>query len=157
MAEAKRQAIHDSIPKEWRLPSIPSAEEQKDVTGPYVRQFLTSAEVEITETDAVNIASKIASGTWSAVDVTKAFCHRASIAHQLVSNCDKRIVPLLIIIVKLSTRNILRSSHCRCKSSGQLLRPTPKDHWSFAWSSCLFERPVSCQECRHHNGLRWLD
>lgn len=34
----------------------------------------------------MGIAEKVASGKWSAVEVTKAFCHRAALAHQLV-NC----------------------------------------------------------------------
>ncbi|EXJ80131.1 hypothetical protein A1O1_08273 [Capronia coronata CBS 617.96] len=85
-AKAKRDAILNSIPTEWRLSNIPSPEEQKDVTGPYIQQFLTKPEIEITETDAVGIAEKVAAGSWTAVDVTKAFCHRAALAHQLV-NC----------------------------------------------------------------------
>jgi len=84
LATAKRDAILNSIPEKWRLSKIPSAEEQKDVTGPYIQQFLDKNEIEITETDAVGIAEKVATGTWSAVDVTQAFCHRASLAHQLV-------------------------------------------------------------------------
>lgn len=83
-AAAKRQAILESIPQAWRLSKIPSIEEQRDVTGPYIQQFLSAKEVEITETDAVGIAKQTASGAWSAVEVTEAFCHRASLAHQLV-------------------------------------------------------------------------
>ncbi|KAH8816971.1 amidase signature domain-containing protein [Xylogone sp. PMI_703] len=85
-AHAKREAILACIPKEWRLDSIPTAEDQKDVTGTYVNQFLTDKEIVITETDALDIIDKAASGTWTAVDITKAFCHRAAIAHQLL-NC----------------------------------------------------------------------
>ncbi|EXJ86327.1 hypothetical protein A1O3_03278 [Capronia epimyces CBS 606.96] len=85
-AKAKRDAVLNLIPAEWRLKDIPSREEQKDVTGSYIQQFLTEPEVEITETDAVGLADKIAAGKWSAVEVTKAFCHRAALAHQLV-NC----------------------------------------------------------------------
>ncbi|ETN40191.1 uncharacterized protein HMPREF1541_04467 [Cyphellophora europaea CBS 101466] len=85
-ADAKRQAILDSIPEKWRLSSVPSAQDQKDVTGPYIQQFLDPKEIEITETDAVGIAKQTASGAWSAVAVAEAFCHRASLAHQLV-NC----------------------------------------------------------------------
>jgi len=83
-ATAKREAILNSIPEKWRLQKIPSVEEQKDVTGPYIQQFLSTREVDITETDAAGIAEQVASGTWSAVEVTDAFCHRASLAHQLV-------------------------------------------------------------------------
>lgn len=83
-AAAKRKEILGGIPQKWHLDKIPSTEEQKDVTG-YVQQFLSQGEVEITETDVVGIAEKVAAGEWSAVAVTEAFCHRASIAHQLVS------------------------------------------------------------------------
>lgn len=85
-AKAKREAILASIPAKWHLKEIPSAEEQKDITGAYIQQFLSSEEIAITETDSFGIAEKVATGTWTAVAVTEAFCHRASLAHQLV-NC----------------------------------------------------------------------
>lgn len=83
-ATAKRDAILASIPKKWHLDKLPSNEEQRDVTGPFIQQFLTKREIEITETDVVGIAQHTTTGEWSAVEVTEAFCHRASIAHQLV-------------------------------------------------------------------------
>lgn len=82
--DAKRQAILDSIPAKWRIDKVPSAQEQRDVTNGYIQSFLSQKEVDITETDAVGIAKQVAAGTWSAVEVTEAFCHRASLAHQLV-------------------------------------------------------------------------
>jgi len=85
LATGKRDAILKSIPEKWRLGKIPSVEEQKDVTGPYIQQFLDKKEIEITETDAVGIAEKVAAGSWFAVDVAQAFCHRAALAHQLVN------------------------------------------------------------------------
>ena len=85
-AKTKLDAINGSIPEEWRLSSIPSIEEQKDVTGPFIRNFLSTEEIEITETDAVDIVEKTSLGIWSAEEVTIAFCHRASLAHQL-TNC----------------------------------------------------------------------
>ena len=84
LAVAKRKAILDGIPEKWHLAKIPSADEQKDVTGAYIQQFLDKGEIEITETDALGIAEKVAAGEWPAVAVTEAFCHRASIANQLV-------------------------------------------------------------------------
>ena len=83
-ADAKRDAILNSIPEKWRLSKIPTAQEQKDVTGSYIQQFLDKNEIEITETDAVGIAKQTAAGTWTAVEVAEAFCHRAALAHQLV-------------------------------------------------------------------------
>ncbi|GAB7366608.1 hypothetical protein MBLNU230_g8593t1 [Neophaeotheca triangularis] len=85
-AQVKANAVNESIPKEWRLEKIPSPEEQRDVTGPYIQQFLDKKEIDITETDAVGIVKQTCSGKWTAVEVAKAFCHRAAIAHQLV-NC----------------------------------------------------------------------
>lgn len=71
------------IPEQWVLANPPN-EEVRDVTGTFIHQYLSPFEVEITETDAVGIAEKTASGTWKALDVAKAFCHRAALAHQLV-------------------------------------------------------------------------
>lgn len=86
-AGEKRQAILDSLPQKWRFPlsSIPDVEQQRDVTGTYIQQFLSPREIEITETDAVGIAKQTTTGQWTAVEVTEAFCHRASLAHELVS------------------------------------------------------------------------
>ena len=69
-AKAKLDAINSSIPDEWRLPNIPSIAEQKDVTGPFIKAFLSSREIEITETDACNIAVQTCAGEWQAEEVT---------------------------------------------------------------------------------------
>ena len=106
-ANAKRQAILDSIPQKWRLERIPNVKEQRDVTGPYIQQFLSPKEIEITETDAVGIAKQTASGAWSSVDVAEAFCHRASLAHQLVSFLLSTSPGADKCIGQLSARNLL--------------------------------------------------
>jgi len=86
LAEQKRNSILELIPPAWKLPCpVPPPSQQKDVTGSYIQQFLTSREIEITETDAVGIVQKTTSGSWTAQEVTEAFCHRAALAHQLVS------------------------------------------------------------------------
>ena len=84
-AKEKRDSILASIPSEWRISNIPSAKEQRDVTGKFIQQYLDEKEIEITETDAIGIAKKTKTGQWKAVDVAKAFCHRAALAHQLVA------------------------------------------------------------------------
>ena len=88
LAKAKLDAINGSIPEKWRLSStsIPSIGEQRDVTGSFIQKFLSTEEIEITETDAVDIVEKTSSGIWTAEEVATAFCHRASLAHQL-TNC----------------------------------------------------------------------
>jgi len=65
---------------------VPSAQEQTDVTGKYIQQFLSPREVEITETDAVGIVKNTTSRIWKAREVAEAFCYRAALAHQMV-NC----------------------------------------------------------------------
>ena len=85
-AKDKADSVNNLIPKEWRIPAPPSIEEQRDVTGSFIQQYLDKKEIEITETDAVGIVKQTSSGAWSAVEVAKAFCHRAAVAHQLV-NC----------------------------------------------------------------------
>ncbi|KAK6442314.1 hypothetical protein LTR95_001446 [Oleoguttula sp. CCFEE 5521] len=85
-AKDKADSVNDLIPQEWRIKDVPSIEQQRDVTGSFIQQYLDKGEIEITETDAVGIVERTTSGTWKAVDVAKAFCHRAAVAHQLV-NC----------------------------------------------------------------------
>ena len=84
---AKAQEIRSSsIPSEWRIPEekLPPPE-QLDVTGfPAKSSILTDAELAITDSYATEIVSKIAAGEWKAEDVTRAFCKRAVIAHQVV-------------------------------------------------------------------------
>lgn len=81
-----KQKLEDSIPPEWRIPSekLPS-DDVLDVTSfPAESGLLTPQELEITESLATEIISKIAKGNWNAEQVLIAFCKRASIAHQLV-------------------------------------------------------------------------
>ncbi|KAL8736716.1 MAG: hypothetical protein Q9166_000082 [cf. Caloplaca sp. 2 TL-2023] len=84
LAKAKFQSINESIPESWRLRSIPRKEEQRDVTGIYIQQYLSKEEIGITEALAPTIIENTSAGRWAAEAVTKAFCHRASLAHQLI-------------------------------------------------------------------------
>lgn len=84
-AQQKRDAVNNLIPLSWQLQQpISPTEQQKDVTDEYIRQFLSHREIEITETDAVDIVKQTTCGKWKAREVTEAFCHRAALAHQLV-------------------------------------------------------------------------
>lgn len=82
-AAKKREEISALIPKEWRVDGLPSVKEQVDVTG-FVKQYLSEEELSITESDAEKIVEKTTSGEWTAEKVTRAFCHRAALAHQMV-------------------------------------------------------------------------
>lgn len=84
LAKAQRDKVNGLIPEAWRLTTpLPTVEEKRDLTV-YIRQFLTSRELEITETDAVGIVANTTSGKWKAREVAEAFCHRAALAHQMV-------------------------------------------------------------------------
>ena len=87
LAKEKRDSVNALIPKPWLLATpLPSAAEQRDVTGKYIQQFLSTRELEITETDAVGIVKNTTSGRWKSREVAEAFCHRAALAHQMVEN-----------------------------------------------------------------------
>ena len=86
VAAGKRAALAESIPSEYRIPKdLLPTDSQLDVT-PWPKQsgWFTEKELEITISTASDILEKIASETWSSVDVTKAFCKRAAAAQQLV-------------------------------------------------------------------------
>lgn len=83
-AAKKRDSVLALIPEEWRIPPPPPASSQRNVTGSFVQQYLQQKEIDITESDAVEIVKKASSGEWTALEITRAFCHRAAVAHQLV-------------------------------------------------------------------------
>lgn len=86
LAREKRESVNAQIPEEWLLSApVPPPAEQRDVTGAYIQKLLSPREIEITETDAVGIVKNTTSGTWKAREVAEAFCHRAALAHQMVS------------------------------------------------------------------------
>lgn len=90
VAAAKQAARDARIPAQWRLaPEQIPGPEVVDVTGfPAKCGLLSPREVEITETEAVDLLEKLHSASedaWTAVDVTTAFCKRAAIAQQLAS------------------------------------------------------------------------
>ena len=83
VAEKKRRQTA-SIPQEWLI--TPPAGEILDVTDvPAKCGLLSTGELEITEVGKVAILlHKVATGEWSSVELTTAFCKRAFIAHQVV-------------------------------------------------------------------------
>ncbi|KAI9448509.1 general amidase [Lactarius indigo] len=86
LAAEKKARQAASIPKEWLI-ALPS-DDVLDVTDiPAKCGLLSARDLEITEVSSVaDLLSKIATGAWSSVEVTTAFCKRAIIAHQ-VTNC----------------------------------------------------------------------
>ncbi len=82
---AKRASLLNLIPSEWRLnlKEVPPTSRLRDF-GIYITRFLDPRELQITNASSSAILANIRSVEWSAMEVTRAFCHRSAIAHQLV-------------------------------------------------------------------------
>lgn len=83
----KRAERESRLPKEWLVPEAELPEEGvKDVARLCAeRGWLSKEELDITDSSVVQLASDLARGAWSAVEVVKAFAHRATVAQQLVN------------------------------------------------------------------------
>lgn len=108
---ARRKALLDSIPAEWRIPTaLLPPESQADVTGfPQASGWFTAKELEITGSTAAQLLPRLASGALSSEEVTKAFCKRAAAAHQLVGFPER--------IAEGTPLTIYRPTACRRRSS----------------------------------------
>lgn len=84
IAAEKKARQTASIPKEWLI--TPPPDDVLDVTDvPAKCGLLSARDLEITTVaDATVLLQKLATGEWSSVEVTTAFCKRAVIAHQVV-------------------------------------------------------------------------
>jgi hypothetical protein len=89
-ARAKQASISGQVPVEWRIKSadLPPVSALRDVSY-FVWRYLSARELEITDTTAERILEKLGAGEWTALEVNRAFCHRAAIAHQLVCILSK--------------------------------------------------------------------
>ncbi|WOO82480.1 Acetamidase [Vanrija pseudolonga] len=86
-AETKQAAREALLPADTILPPGLVTDQTTDVTAiPRTSGLLSAHELEITESETPAILAKLASGEWTSEAVTRAFCRRASIAHQL-TNC----------------------------------------------------------------------
>ena len=84
-ARDKKNRIAGSIPEQWRIAAVA----QDDNVMSYARTsgILSDEEVAITESSAVDLVAKMATGQLTSVAVTTAFCKRAALAQQLVGSC----------------------------------------------------------------------
>jgi amidase len=86
IAEVKRRTLLEAIPREWMIPAdkLPPASQLNVTAFPKESGWFTDRELEITTTGAVELVAKLASQTWTAEEVARAFCKAAAAAHQLV-------------------------------------------------------------------------
>jgi amidase len=85
-AEKCRKILRESIPQQWLLPEdkLPPKSRLNVFGVPEECGFLSSKELAITACDATGVVKMMASGDWTAEEVTIAFLKRATIGHQLV-------------------------------------------------------------------------
>jgi amidase len=95
IAKAKRAALLDSIPKEWRISTdLMPPESQLDVTGfPKESGFFTKDELKYTSAKIPELLQQIHNGQWKAADVAQAFSKRAAVCHQLTNCLSETLFP----------------------------------------------------------------
>ena len=82
IAADKKERIEKTIPDEWRIKSKDVGDSVMDY--PAKSGIMSDEELAITNSTAVDLVAKLAKGQLKSVDVTRAFCKRAALAHQLV-------------------------------------------------------------------------
>jgi hypothetical protein len=156
LAAEKKARQAASIPKEWLI--VPPSEDILDVTDiPAKCGLLSARDLEITEvTSVAALLSKIATGAWTSVEVTTAFCKRAIIAHQVVRASSSPTHQI----------HVARCYHIDKLSHGNLHRPGPREGcmarrateiyrescWSPPRSSSLSQGPDSHKRLGDNNG-----
>ncbi|KAL2005110.1 hypothetical protein VTN00DRAFT_2960 [Thermoascus crustaceus] len=86
-AARRRDEIYSHIPREWLVDEFLLEESKKrPIDLPEKCGLLTPRELRITGLSAVELLRRIHDGIYTAVEVTRAFCKRAAIAHQ-ATNC----------------------------------------------------------------------
>lgn len=85
LVAARRQAeINNAIPTEYLVPLVQLEGLENRIGLPEASGILTHRELEITALSATGLLQLLHNGTYTAVEVTTAFCKRAAIAHQAV-------------------------------------------------------------------------
>jgi amidase len=92
-AAAKVAETQSKIPGDWTLDEsdLNKAKKQKKLNGPFFEGFLDGNEREIIRNDSIGLVEKIKSRHYSALQVTRAYCKAAAIAHQIVSAGDQSL------------------------------------------------------------------
>ncbi|VUC28421.1 unnamed protein product [Clonostachys rosea] len=90
IAAEKKSRIDGSIPQEWLIKGLQGDDNVMDY--PARSGIMSSEELQLTNSSAVDLVNRMATGELTSVSVTTAFCKRAAIAHQAV-NCLHEFFP----------------------------------------------------------------
>ncbi|KAG0688040.1 hypothetical protein C6P40_001477 [Pichia californica] len=87
----KRKALKECIPKEWVIPNLKDDMLSKGFvnTSKYLDTIISNDEIKITTKTVPQLSKLISSGQLTSVEVTKAFAHRAMLAHQILNCCSE--------------------------------------------------------------------
>lgn len=88
IARDKRESLIKAIPKEWILHDIPTPDECPNACE-LLNNLLPPEETEITTSSILYLMEKLSNGELTATSVTKAFCHRAALTHQITNCCSE--------------------------------------------------------------------
>jgi amidase len=85
-AEAKVAATLSKIPVEWRLEQdvIKEAKNRRQLAGDFIIHLLDRETVRCISHDSNEIVDLIKKKTYTSVEVARAFCKTAAVAHQIV-------------------------------------------------------------------------
>lgn len=100
VAKRRGKEIKSGIPQEYLLPETSFT--QNCINLPEKSGLLSRRELELTNLTATELLKLIHDETYSAVEVTTAFCKRAAIAHQAVSQSTNLVVHCLQFTDELS-------------------------------------------------------
>jgi amidase len=100
VARRRGKEIKSGMPQEYLLPETSFT--KNSINLPEKSGLLSQRELELTSLTATELLKLIHNETYTAVEVTTAFCKRAAIAHQAVSRSTKLVVHCLQYIDKLS-------------------------------------------------------
>lgn len=104
IATESQESLLNSIPTKWRLPGPVDASITDVRSIPRTCGLLTEKQLELTEQTASELLPKLHDGTLSSAEVTEAFCARAAIAHQCVSE----VFDAFIFITRIPENNGLQ-------------------------------------------------
>lgn len=87
-ARNKKNFVLSKIPEEWILQEIRTPDEEPNVCE-YLDKLLDEREVYITNLTLKQLLSEQLSGKLSALEIAKAFTHRAALTHQITNCCTE--------------------------------------------------------------------
>lgn len=90
-AEAKRAQLLEAIPEKWRDSNLKADMAAKGFknTCKYLDTIVPAEELAVTKLTLVELKSKIADGSFTALQVAEAYCHRAALAQQILNCCSE--------------------------------------------------------------------